>query len=119
MSLGKDQETFSRLITKHLQWLFDNGYEVRLGDCYRDPRVHGEYGEKVGYGAAKSQHKKKLALDINLFKDGIYLTTSDGHKESAIHWESLNKHCRSGIRYSDSNHYEYVSRYDNTNKPLI
>ena len=37
-----------------------------FGDAYRDERLHGKYGEKRGYGHAESDHKRRLAVDLNL-----------------------------------------------------
>lgn len=105
MTLGEKQELFSRLIAEHILWLYDREYAVRCGDFFRDPRVHGQVGEKVGYGAAYSNHKSKLAADLNLFKDGKYITTTEGHLESGRMWESRHPLCVWGGRFDDGNHY--------------
>jgi hypothetical protein len=62
-------------------------------------------GEKKGYGSAYSVHKLKLANDINLFKDGMYLTKTEDHKVFGEYWESLHPLCRWGGRWNDGNHY--------------
>ena len=51
------------------------GYELTFGDAYRDPRVHGEQGVKKSYSEGRSAHKHRLAVDLNLFKDGTFLST--------------------------------------------
>ena len=79
------------------------GYEVTLGDAYRDPRLHGELGVKKGYGHPKSAHKNRLAIDLNLFKDGKFLGTTDAHKPLGEWWES--KGGSWGGRFNDGNHY--------------
>ena len=79
------------------------GYEVTLGDAYRDPRVHGAFGKPGGYGAAKSFHKQRLAIDLNLFKDGKYLEGSDAHLPLGEWWESQGGTW--GGRFRDGNHY--------------
>lgn len=83
------------------------GYEVTLGDAYRDPRLHGSHGEKKGYGHRKSCHKLRLAIDLNLFLDGEYLTETEDHEKLGEWWESLHPLCRWGGRFSnpDGNHY--------------
>lgn len=58
------------------------GFEVTLGDAYRDPRLHGEIGVKLGYGHPRSAHKNRLAIDLNLFKGGEFLSSSDGNHYS-------------------------------------
>jgi hypothetical protein len=78
-------------------------YQVSLGDCYRDPRLHGTFGIKKGYGAAKSFHKKRLAIDINLFKDGKYLDDTESHREFGEFWKSIGGTW--GGDFKDGNHY--------------
>ena len=107
MRLGKKQELFSRLLMLHLEWLFANGYKVRMGDLFRSPKAFGPMGVKKNYGHPSSCHKLKLAGDLNLFKDGKFLRTSEGHAASGKHWKSLHKLCRWGgdFRRPDGNHY--------------
>jgi len=105
MRLGEKQELFSKLIAQHILWLIKQGYQVRGGDWFRDPRVHGHVGEKESYSAAYSMHKSKCALDINLFKDGKYLTKTADHKFSGEKWESRHGLCAWGGRWEDGNHY--------------
>ncbi|WP_216644731.1 M15 family metallopeptidase [Candidatus Thiodictyon syntrophicum] len=79
------------------------GYEVTLGDAYRDPRVHGASGIKKGYGAAKSFHKRRLAIDLNLFRGGKYLDGTDAHRPLGEWWEAQGGTW--GGRFRDGNHY--------------
>lgn len=108
MKLGKKQELFMRLLPRLIDKAHELGFEIRGGDLFRDPRPHGEYGVKKGYSAASSQHKLKLAVDLNLFKDGSYLTSTEAHRELGEWWEQQHELCRWGGRFSrpDGNHYE-------------
>ena len=81
------------------------GYEVRGGDLFRDYRVHGAMGVNKGYGYRNSCHKLKLAIDLNLFKEGEYLTTTEAHSELGLWWELQHELCRWGGRFNDGNHY--------------
>ena len=105
MRLGDKQRLFSRLIANLLEFAHSRGYEVTFGDFYRAQRVHGEIGEKVGYGHSKSAHKNRLASDLNLFLEGEYLTRTKDHEPLGIYWESLHPDCRWGGRFKDGNHY--------------
>jgi len=105
MTLGKKQELFSRLLVKLMIFMHERDYQIRGGDWYRDPRVHGKPGEKMGYSHKNSCHKFKLATDLNLFKDGVYLTSDKDHEPFGIYWESLHPLCRWGGRFKDGNHY--------------
>lgn len=105
MSLGKKQQLFLRLTLDLMDFALTRGYQLTYGDAFRDTRVHGKFGDKVGYGDAKSCHKLRLALDLNLFKDGVYLTETKSHEPLGIYWESLHPLCRWGGRFKDGNHY--------------
>ena len=107
MTLGQKQRLFAKMVARLIDKAHDLGYEVSLGDAYRDPRVHGNVGEKNSYSSANSVHKERLAIDLNLFKDGKYLTSSEDHRELGEWWEKQHEFARSGIRFNDGNHYSF------------
>ncbi len=109
MTLGERQRLFMRLLPKLLTYAYEVGYELTLGDGYRDPRVHGAMGVKMGYGHPNSNHKNRLAIDLNLFKDGTFLQTSGDHQPLGEFWEKLHPLCRWGGRFNDGNHYSIES----------
>jgi hypothetical protein len=81
------------------------GYGIRFGDLFRDPRVFGEFGVKKGYGRAYSCHKLKLAGDLNLTLDGVYLrgeAAQEAHGKLHDYWDLIGGSKR--IK-SDMNHY--------------
>ena len=65
MRLGEKQELFMRLLPRLIDKVHELGFEIRGGDLFRDPRVHGGIGEKKGYGHKNSCHKMKLAIDLS------------------------------------------------------
>lgn len=103
MTLGEKQRKLVRMIAQLITWAYDNGYELTLGDAYRDPRVFGNVGEQKGYGRSRSNHKIRLAIDFNLFKDGKYLTSTEDHRPLGEYWESIGGAW--GGRFNDGNHY--------------
>ena len=107
MTLSQKQRLFTKLVAQLIQYAYAQGYELTLGDAYRDPRVHGDVGVKKSYSSANSVHKQRLAIDLNLFKDGQYLTTTEAHKPLGQFWKSLHPLCRWGGDFStpDGNHY--------------
>ncbi len=107
MTLGSLQKTFARLVPRLIDRAHELGLEVTLGDAYRDPRVHGALGVKMGYGHPKSGHKQRLAIDLNLFKDGVFLTSTEAHKELGEWWEKQHPQARWGGRFNDGNHYSF------------
>jgi hypothetical protein len=105
MSLGKKQEKFARLLPALLNHIHLMGYEARLGDLFRDSRVHGDVGVKMGYGHKNSCHKLKLAIDINLTKDGVYLegaAAQIAHNQIHDYWDMVGGSERIA---HDLNHY--------------
>lgn len=103
MTLSQKQQEFTLMVSKLIQFAYENGYRLSLGDAYRDPRVHGEVGVKKSYSSANSLHKERLAIDLNLFKDGKYLTSSEDHRPLGEYWESIGGSW--GGRFNDGNHY--------------
>mgnify|MGYP006090186189 CR=1 FL=1 len=105
ISLGDKQRLFAKLLVKLLDFIHTRDYDLTFGDFYRDPRLHGTVGMKKAYGHRNSNHKVRLAADLNLFKDGVYLTTGKDHEPFGLYWESLHSDCRWGGRFNDGNHY--------------
>lgn len=107
MKLLEKQMLFAKLVPRLIDKAYELGYTVTLGDAYRDPRVFGTIGTKQGYGHAKSAHKARLAIDLNLFKFGVFLQDSKFHKELGEYWKGLHELCRWGGDFTtpDGNHY--------------
>lgn len=105
MSLGSEQRKFTKMIAKLVLWAYQNGYELSEGDSYRDPRLHGEIGEKKGYGHESSFHKKRLAKDLNLFIDGEYQHTTKAHQPLGEKWEEMGGTWGGRFTDPDGNHY--------------
>ena len=103
MTLGQAQRKFTKMTALLILFAYERGYELSFGDAYRDPRLHGNVGVKIGYSSANSLHKDRLAVDFNLFKDGKYLTSTEDHKELGLFWESIGGTW--GGRFNDGNHY--------------
>lgn len=106
-SLRSLQVDFARLVPRLLDKAFELGYEVTLGDAYRDPRVHGTLGTKLGYGHSRSAHKVRLAIDLNLFKDGFYIENDLGHRDLGEWWKTQHERARWGGDFNDYNHYSF------------
>ena len=102
-SLRQKQSRFALMAARLILKAEELGYEVTLGDAYRDPRVFGQIGERKGYGESRSCHKVRLAIDLNLFKDGTYLDSTEAHQELGEWWEAQGGAW--GGRFFDGNHY--------------
>lgn len=107
LTVGQKQELFMRLMPRLVDYVHSLGFEVRGGDLFRDPRVHGALGVKMGYGHPKSAHKLKIAIDLNLFKNGAFIEDTEAHRPIGEWWKRQHELCRWGGDFSkpDGNHY--------------
>lgn len=103
MTLLQKQQEFVLMISQLIQFAYQNDYRLTVGDAYRDPRLHGAIGVKLGYGHPKSSHKQRLAMDFNLFKNGKFLQETEDHRILGEYWESIGGSW--GGRFEDGNHY--------------
>lgn len=99
------QKEFARLLPSLLNKAFELGHDVTLGDAFRDPRLHGAMGVKMGYGHPRSAHKLRIAIDLNLFIGGEYRSRTEDHRELGEWWEKQHPLARWGGRFGDGNHY--------------
>jgi hypothetical protein len=63
---------------------------------------------KEGKGIRNSLHTMRLAVDLNLFKAGEFLTEKDAYGPAGEFWESLSTddfECCWGGRFNDSDHF--------------
>lgn len=109
MTLRQQQSVFAFLVARLMLFMNENGYEFTLGEARRTKEM-AEWYAKQGKGIKNSLHIKQLAIDINLFKDGKYLTTTESHKIFGEWWERQHARCRWGGRFNDGNHYEFTDR---------
>ena len=94
--LNEMEKLFMWCLPLLIDEMHNRGYEIRGGDLFRDPRVHGEVGEKKSYSHSRSLHKSKCAIDLNLMKDGVYLTRTEDHQQFGDFWKSLDPLCEWG-----------------------
>ncbi len=92
MGLNKQQFQFSYMVGQLIIFAYHNGYTIQLG------HAKAETGHVIG-----SFHGKSLAIDINLFKDGVYLKETSDHRLLGMFWESIGGTW--GGRWDDGNHY--------------
>jgi hypothetical protein len=94
-TLREQQSRFVVMVGELISRATDLGYELTFGDAYRDPRVP--------YGHPDSLHKQRLAIDLNLFRNGKYLQLTADHQTLGEWWESVGGTW--GGRFGDGNHY--------------
>lgn len=101
-TLREKQSRFTRMVADLIIFAYNNGYELTLNEAYRPPETAINY-VKQGKGIKYSLHGLKLAIDLNLFKNGKYLTSTEDHKPLGEYWESIGGTW--GGRFNDGNHY--------------
>lgn len=114
LGLGQRQELFMECLFKLGAWLIAEGYKVRGGELQRDPRV-AQMNDVNGTGISNSLHIDKLAIDLNVFKNGKWLSDTADHAPIGAKWKSLHPLCAWGGDFSgkkDGNHYSvrYLGR---------
>jgi len=98
MTLREKQSRFARLVADLLDFIYASGYEVTFGDAW----AHDGHKKE-------SFHYKRLAIDLNLFKDGKLLQDTADHAPFGEYWESLDPQCTWGGRFKspDGGHYSF------------
>jgi len=94
MKLRVAQSIFAHKVALLILYAYDQGYELTFGDAFATSgHIEGSF------------HYKRLAIDLNLFKDGEYLTKTSDHEQLGTFWESLGGSW--GGRWKDGNHYSF------------
>lgn len=110
MTLNEKQKLFPRLISKLIEYVYSNGYELTFGEAWRSPETAALYA-KQKKGIKNSLHIDRIAFDILLFKNGKYLTDSKDYEWLGKYWESLGgilfETCWGG-RFGDGNHFSIM-----------
>jgi hypothetical protein len=116
MKLSELQMIFAVNVGKLILKINEDGYSCTFGEAYRTPEQAALNAAK-GIGIKNSLHCKRLAVDLNLFKDGVYCADSEAHLPFGKYWVTLNALNRWGgdwdkdgipfePRETDANHYE-------------
>lgn len=102
LTLRQKQSIFAELVADLIIYAYKEGYEITLGDAHRSKI------EAIRLGFEESLHVSKLAIDLNLFRDGKYLRSTKSHLPLGLWWEARSTseyECCWGGRFKDGNHY--------------
>ena len=72
-SLRQKQSRFARMTAQLINHATILGYEITFAHAYRSQ----DEAKRLGF--SKSLHCQRLAIDLNLFKNGRYLTSTKAH----------------------------------------
>lgn len=108
-SLRELQSLFVVCLGDLIRYAASKGYGLTLGEGYIQTPRKTRTGRVVedGVHMAKSLHYSRLALDLNLFVDGAFITNGEhaAWLELGAFWEALDQLCRWGGRFQDANHF--------------
>jgi hypothetical protein len=107
-ALLEHQQRFARLVGVFLMWIHSQPqYALTLGQTKRTAE-EAEANAVSGAGITNSLHRLSLAIDLNLFINGAYVTDSESHRPLGEYWKSLDPDCAWGGDFhgrQDGNHY--------------
>lgn len=106
-TLGTQQRRFLPLVARLIDFAYAQGFELTAGELYRTPE-QAALNAQSGSGIAHSLHTQRLAIDLQLFKDGVYLTDSAAYKPLGDFWKGLAQECCWGgdfVTRADGNHF--------------
>jgi hypothetical protein len=88
MTLSQQQRMFCLNVAKLITWAYANGYEFTFGEALRTPE-QAAHNAATGSGITNSLHLIKLAIDLSLFKDGVYQSDTEAYRPLGDYWKSL------------------------------
>ena len=100
MSRRMKQSRFALMVAILIIYAYFRGYEVTFGDAWA---LEGE-GRPHKKG---SFHYKRLAIDLNLFKDGKFLEDTEDHRPIGTFWKTLGGTWGGDFKRKDGNHYSW------------
>ena len=103
-TLRQKQSRFVRMVAELIVWATAHDYDLTFAEAYRTPE-QAALNAKKGSGISNSLHTKRLAIDLNLFQDGRYLSSSESHRPLGEFWESLGGSWGGRFSRPDGNHY--------------
>ncbi len=102
--LGIHQRRFTEMIGRLITWTYVQGYALTFGEAFRTPEQAALNAQK-GSGIANSLHTQRLAVDFNLFVDGVYRPDPEPYLPLGVFWESLGGSWGGRFKTKDANHF--------------
>ena len=96
------QQKFSVMVASLIKFLTEKGYGITLGEAWRTPEQAALNAAK-GIGIKNSLHADRLAIDLNLFLDGVFLRNPESYQLAGDYWVAIGGTW--GGRFGDANHF--------------
>lgn len=104
MKLSEKQQLFTQMIAQLIAWAGDHGMRLTFGEAYRTPE-QAALNARKGSGIRNSLHTQRLAVDFNLFINGVYQTDSAAYLPLGEFWESIGGNWGGRFSKPDGNHF--------------
>ncbi|WP_392565378.1 M15 family metallopeptidase [Utexia brackfieldae] len=88
MTLTQKQATFTVMIAKLILWADGQGLQLTFGQAYQTP-AQVENDMQAGKGIRNRLYSLRLAIDLNLFIDGVYQTATTAYKPLGQYWQAM------------------------------
>ena len=104
MTLSEKQQQFTVMVAKLILWAQSNGYGLTFGETYRTTQ-QAQWNAQNGKGIRQSLHTQRLAIDFNLFINGVYQIKSEAYRPLGEYWCSLGGSWGGHFSHPDGNHF--------------
>ena len=84
MTLSERQQIFTINISKLINFAYENGYKLTFGEVFRTQEQQEIYFKTGRSKTMNSRHLQRLAVDFNIFKNGILLFQTNTTKKKEI-----------------------------------
>jgi hypothetical protein len=126
------QRQFGVCLAKLLDHITESGFEFTLGEGYRTteqaeinalplidrkvvegmlnakyPDLAKAIGISTSHGIRASNHRNRLAQDLNIYKDGVWLTGAESYKPFGAWWKLQHPSARWGGDFDDADHFSF------------
>jgi len=114
MGLNTKQARFTYNIARLIVWAKEElGVDLIGAELFRTPEQAAINAEK-GVGIKNSVHRKKLALDMYVFKNGKILWKGDEYRQIADEWKTYDPEACWGGDFRRRDVYHYSFRHNGT-----
>ena len=104
--LGELQRRHVEYVGKLIAFVYAQGYELSWGEAFRTSE-QAQWDAEHGTGILRSVHCDRLAVDLQLFSEGVYLTDPMDYQFMGTFWKQLDPLCRWGGDFQtvDADHF--------------
>ncbi len=109
MALVTEQAAFLKDVVELIQWATASGWTVTGGELYRTAEQQQIYVRTGRSKTMNSNHLKRLAIDLNFFRDGKLVYDVEQLRPVGEFWEGLNPKNKWGgfwSKFLDLPHFE-------------